>query len=331
VPTPDTVPYPPRWLLAPGNETLLRGAVWSLWSVSDEWVAPLLGRLALRGAAPSPDDGVPTPLSAVVANASVDGLIALGTDEARDELRRLLNELRRRDLLKRIAAALGEEPSDTAARDEAIRREKQRAVRGKANPEPQRDQRSASALARRELAPRLRDVGFTARGRTFRRSHADRVDVVHVASVRGKLSVQIGVWYRAPRRRSSPSVERGEPQPTFGECDVRWRLDTDDLREAALDAEAWLLRWTDTAGTLELLLSDEDGFDAGRLGSPARDRLIGYLAPQAGRPEIAAEHLARAAAFDREQLESWREASGGDVPPEWEAYVEALEADGEAA
>lgn len=331
VPTPDLVFFPPRWLLAPANETLLKGAVWSLRPVSADWLVRLLGRLTLRGAARSPDDGVPTPLSAVVANAAVDGLIEVGTDEARHELRRLLGEIRRRDLLKRIATALGEQPAEMAACDEAIRREKQRAVRAKANPQPQKEQRSASALVRTELAPRLRDSGFTARGRTFWRHHADRVDVLHVTSKRGKLSVEIGVWFRAPRRPTEPPIENGEPYPTYGHCDVRGHLATEDLSEAALDAEAWFLRWTEPAGALALLLSDEDGFSAGALGSPARDRLIGYLAPHAGRAEIAAEHLARAAAFDRELLESRRDIAPGDVTAEWEAWVEGLEADAAAA
>jgi hypothetical protein len=333
VPTPDTVPYPPRWLLAPGNETLLKGAVWSLRNVPDDWVVPLFGRLALRGAAPSPDDGVPTPLSATVANASVDSLIARETDEARDELRRLLSELRRRDLLKRIAASLGESHDATTARDDAVRREKQRAVRAKADPRPQLEQRSLSTRVRTELAPRLRDLGFTAKkGRTFWRHQPDRVEVVHVASRRGEASVRAGVWFRGARERRTPALEDGDAYPSEAACHLLTGIDADDLAQAAVDAETWFLRWDDLAAVLSHLLSDaHEDVHVGGSGSASRDLLIGYLAPKAGRRELAAEHLSRAAAFHRELLENRRSIAPRDVTPDWEAWVDGLEADARAA
>jgi hypothetical protein len=332
VPTPEVIMYPPHWLLAPGNETLLRGAIWSLRSVSADWVVPLLGRLALRGAAPSPDDGVPTPLSAVVANASVDTLIALGTDDARDELRRLLSELRRRDLLKRIAAALDESPEETAARDDAIRKEKQRAVRAKADPLPQQEQRSLSTRVRTELAPRLRDLGFTAKkGRTFWRHQPDRVELIHVASRRGEASVQVGVWFRGARERRPPALEDGEVYPSEAQSHLLTSLDAEDLAQAAVDAETWLLRWDDLGSVLSYLLTDAyEDVHVGGSGSASRDLLIGYLAPKAGRPELAAEHLSRAAEFHRELLENRRGLAAGDVTPDWESWVEGLEADAAA-
>lgn len=332
VPTPDVVAWPPRWLLAPGNETLLKGAAWSLRFVCGDWVVPLLGRLALRGAARSPDDIVTTPLSASVANAAVDTLIALATAEGEAELRRLLYELRRRDLLKRIAAALDESPAETASRDEAIRREKKRAVREKANPRPAAEQRDASTRVRTELAPRLWDLGFTSRsGRTFWRRHVDRIEVLHVASKRGVLSVEAGVWFAAPRRRREPPIPDGELCPSFAQCDLQTRLAPDDLADSALRAEGWFLRFEDRAGVLAFLLSDENEDVAGAPGSPVRDWLIGYLAPHAGRPELAAEHLGRAAAFYREQLEARRDLAPGDMTPDWESWVEGLEADAAAA
>lgn len=334
VATPETVPWPPRWLLAPGNEALLKGAAWSLRLVRADWVVPLFGRLTLRGGARSPDDAVTTSLSASVASAAVDGLIVLGTDESHAELRMLLSELRRRDLLKRIAAALDESPAETAARDEVIRREKQRAVRAKADPRPAREQRNASTRVRSELAPRLWELGFTTRkGRTFWRHRSDRIDVVHVASHRGELSVEVGVWFRAPRRSHPPPDHDGELCPDPVVCDLRAHVDADGLSQSAVEAETWFLHWDDPARVLSYLLSDEDEvkFIGGAPGSPDRDGLIGYLAPLAGHPELAAEHLARAAGFFREQLETRRILAPRDITPEWEAWVEGLEADAAAA
>jgi hypothetical protein len=333
VSTPDAVPWPPRWLLAPGNETLLKGAAWSLRLTPGDWVVPLLGRLTLRGSARSPDDAVTTPLSAAVASAALDSLIALGSGEARDELRRLLSELRRRDLVKRIAAALDEPGPETASRDAVLRREKQRAVRAKADPRPPQAQRDATRRVRTELAPRLWELGFTTRkGRTFWRHHSDRVEVIHVASHRGELSVEVGVWFRAPRRSHPPPAHNGDLYPDTAHCDLRAYVDADDLAQSAVHAETWFLRWEDRGGVLTFLLSDADEgmFVGGAPGSPGRDLLIGYLAPKAGRPELAGEHLARAAEFFREQLEEHRRHAPRDITPEWESWVEGLEADAAA-
>jgi hypothetical protein len=198
VPSPDDVAWPPSWLLAPSNETVLRGAAWAVRGVDAAWVVPLLGRLALRCCASSPDPTVTTALSAPVGSGAIDSLIARSDADAdadaRDELLHLLGEIRRRDVLKRIAAALGEEPAQTAARDTSIRRAKERTVRAKADPGPAREQRVADRVAREELAPHLRAIGFTTRrGRTFWRRHANRIEVVHLASIRGELVLRAGL------------------------------------------------------------------------------------------------------------------------------------------
>ncbi len=144
---------PPAWLLAPDNEAFVRGAIWATAEVGEPWVVPLLGQLALRGAAPSPHPTVTIALSRPVASAAVETLGMIGTPEATRELRTLLAEIRRRDLLKRIAAIVGEPTPETHARDERIRREKRRAVQRRADPEPQERQRLATAAVRRDLAP----------------------------------------------------------------------------------------------------------------------------------------------------------------------------------
>src|SRR6476659_4101369 len=49
---PSGAPWPPAWLVAPPNEPFVRGAAWATVDVREPWVVGLLGRLALRGAAP---------------------------------------------------------------------------------------------------------------------------------------------------------------------------------------------------------------------------------------------------------------------------------------
>jgi hypothetical protein len=214
VPTPETRPWPPSWLLAPGNEDVVRGAVWAIGLAGDSWAVPLLGKLALRCAAASPDPSVTTALSGKVAGAAVQSLIALDTEDARNELRALLGEIHRRDLVKRIGAALG---VPTTGRREQLRAEKGRAVRAKADPHPQLEQRDASRRVRAELAPRLRELGFVALGgRTFWRHRPERVEVLHVGSHRGELAVEVGVWFTAPAEPSRRDGGTTSSTPTAG-------------------------------------------------------------------------------------------------------------------
>ena len=119
--TSSGVPWPPMWLLAPQNEVLARGAAWATADVDEPWVTPLLGRLALRCAAPSPHPTVTTALHrrsrAVPSRRS--------PRSARRRLGRAPGAPRRdpaRDLLKRIAAIVGEPLDETLARDDRVRR-----------------------------------------------------------------------------------------------------------------------------------------------------------------------------------------------------------------
>ena len=90
-PVSSGVPRPPIWLvLAPGNETLVRGAVWAVADVDEARVVPLLGRLALRSAAPSPHPKVTTALCHPAASGAIEALAAIGGPDAHAELRRLL-------------------------------------------------------------------------------------------------------------------------------------------------------------------------------------------------------------------------------------------------
>ncbi len=333
VPTPEDVWWPPSWLLAPGNESILRGAAWTLRVVDGPWVVPLLGRLALRCCASSPDPTVTTALSAPVGNAAVDSLVARrATDpEAHGELVRLLGEIRRRDVLKRIAAAVGEASGQTEVRDEAVRRQKERLVRAKANPAPATEQRAANERVRADLAQRLRDAGFAARrGRTFWRHHANRVEIVHVASVRGALQLQVGVWFASPRRITPPPAENDRQLPGEASCDLRATFAADDLVAASVRAESWFLRWQELDSVLGFLLSedaDDTTWGHGAASSPVREYLIGYLALEAGRGRVARQHLTKAARWFRESLEEHRSSYAPEVVSAREAWIAGIEAD----
>ena len=216
--TSSGVPWPPMWLLAPQNEVLARGAAWATADVDEPWVTALLGRLALRCAAPSPLPTVTTSLSQAVASGAVEALASIGTGPARAELRTLLGEIRRRDLLKRIAAILGEPADETLARDERVRREKRRAVRQNVDPAAKERKRAAAAFVRSDLAPALRRAGFDdSAGRTFWRSLGDRIELLHCKAHRRRAHARARnlVSVRPPSscRRGARGASTPRPDP----------------------------------------------------------------------------------------------------------------------
>ena len=101
------------WLVSPGNAVLLRGCALAARFVDGHDVAGLLGLVALRGGLSHPEQWVTTALCAPAAGAAVDTLGVrrdAGDAEADRQLGLLRDEITRRDLLKRIHAALGEDP-----------------------------------------------------------------------------------------------------------------------------------------------------------------------------------------------------------------------------
>ena len=327
---PSGVPWPPVWLVAPGNEPFVRGAAWAAVDVRDRWVVGLLGRVALRGAAPSPHPKVTTALCHAAASGAVEALAELGGPAARAELRTLLAEVRRRDLAKRIAAALGEPLDAIEARDERLRREKRRLVQLSADPEPRARQRAASAYVRRDLAPMLRAAGFDdSGGRTFWRVLDDRVEVLHCRARTKGLTLELGIWFRfVPRAYPVPEHE-GRVRPGEGHCDLRGRVEvrSDGLEAAGRESALWFARWRPLDAVLRLLRDEAqagDVFGWGASGSPRHRVLTGYLAREVGDRELARGQLALAAAYYRGELE---EHDADDRTPEWEAWVELLEAD----
>ena len=326
---------PPAWLLAPDNEAFVRGAIWATAEVGEPWVVPLLGQLALRGAAPSPHPTVTIALSRPVASAAVETLGMIGTPEATRELHTLLAEIRRRDVLKRIAAIVGEPTPETHARDERIRREKRRAVQRRADPGPQERQRLATVAVRRDLAPPLRQGGFSdSAGRTFWRPLDDRIEVIHCKAHSGGLTLELGVWFRFVPRRAPVEERDGRPRPTAQTCDVLGNVHAwdGDLRVAGEKAEAWFARWRQLTAVLRWLLvgSPSDAVHTlGPRGSATHSLLTGYVAMQLDERAVARRHLGVAAASYREQSDDRRSRQTRGDDPGWDAWVARLEADAE--
>jgi hypothetical protein len=276
---------------------------------------------------------VTTALAHVVASGAVEALALIGTPSAHDELRTLLAEIRRRDLLKRIAAVVGEAPAETATRDDRVRREKARAVGATSDPEPRERQREASAAVRRELAPRLAEAGFDdSAGRTFWRALDDRIEVVHVRAHAGGLTLELGIWFRDVPRKTEPVQRAGRLRPSEFACDLRGSVHawSHELAAAYERSETWFGRFRPLATVIELLLGGRESESAhgfGAPGSPVRALVVGYLARSIGDAETAQPHLDRAAGFFRDQLERYRVDRPAEVTSDWEAWVERLEAD----
>jgi hypothetical protein len=334
--TSSGVPLPPMWLLAPQNEVLARGAAWATADVDEPWVTPLLGRLALRCAAPSPLPTVTTALSQAVASGAVEALASIGTAPARAELRMLLGEIRRRDVLKRIAEIVGEPVDETRARDERVRREKRRAARQNVDPAAKEHKRAAAAFVRHELAPALRRAGFddSAGGRTFWRSLDDRVELLRCKAHRGGLALELGIWFRfVPRLHAVPAHE-GRPRPRQADCDVRGSVQArhDDLSSAGRTSGLWFAGWRPLPVVLRRLLdgtASEEAFGC-TPGSQRHQVLTGYVAREAGDRLTARKELRRVARACRKELEQRRVERPADVTPEWEAWVAQLQANADA-
>jgi hypothetical protein len=329
---PSGAPWPPAWLVAPPNEPFVRGAAWATVDVHEPWVVGLLGRLALRGAAPSPHPKVTTALCHAAASGAIEALAEIGTPAAHAELRTLLGEMRRRDLLKRVAAVLGEPLEATLARDERVRREKRRLVQVPADPEPKERQRAAAQFARNELAPTLHEAGFDdASGRTFWRHLDDRVERLHAKAHRGGLTLELGIWFRfVPRPYSVPEHD-GRERPGELACDLRGNVHawSGNLEAAGRESAFWFARWRPLPVVLRRLrdgTQSDEAFGWGAVGSPQHNVLTGYVARAVGNAEVARAQLSLAAAYYRGELEE--RSTERTTDPEWVAWLERLEGDG---
>ena len=334
VPTPDGIAWPPSWLLAPANETIAKGATWGLRLVAEDWVVPLLGGLALRCSASSPDQHVTTALSAPVGNAAIDSLAALDGEPARAELRRLVEEVRRRDVVKRIAAALGEDASETQARDEKLRMQKRRSLESSRDRSSRLLREDATAIARAELVKLLSRHGFgERRGPSLWRQRDDRVEHVRLGPAEEGLLIETGIAFEAVPRPDAAA------RPRAYACDIEARM-TVDVPHASAELVGtlpavvsllgdWFARFERVEDVVAMLAAAEDssieGLETrlgGAPGSANRALVLGYLAASTGDRVRATRCLAEALAGFRE-----RAVAGGSVSLDLQAWAARIEAD----
>ena len=258
----------------------------------------------------------------------------IGTPEATRELRTLLAEIRRRDLLKRIAAIVGEPTPETHARDERIRREKRRAVQRRADPEPQERQRLATAAVRRDLAPlapperilRLRRADVLACAR-----RPGRGDPLQGPQRRAHARARPLVPVRAPpragsRARRSPAADgavlrRPRQRPRVGRRPPRRRREGGGVVRAMASAQR---RSPLAAGRIAV---GRGAYARGHAARPTHALLTGYVAMQLDETAVARRYLGLAAASYREQFGDRRSRQTRRDDPGWDAWVARLEAD----
>lgn len=299
-------------LLAPSNEDLVRASVLVTPLLPEEpWVPELLGVLARRGAAASHVPGMTAALSLKVASAAVDALAARGTPADRSVLEELLVDLARRDLVKRVGEALGRE-AEAGEREVRLRREKAAAVRSKADPGPREARAAIDRLLRRHLGPTLRGLGFRAGGRTWRRLHDDRVDVIFLGSGDDEISVGYGTRFDAAHPDDEPYPEERTTISDY-HLDIRlrekWGVSPESLDRCARRLEVTVVPFLDTLGRYELaraylehLAGAPPGADTlDNPGSPAVRGVLGLLAYAAGDRPTAVEQLADRVGFAEEQ------------------------------
>lgn len=304
-----TVGFSGGMLFCQGNEDIVRATVLATQRLADEpWVPGVLGVLARRGAATSGLPGMTAALALKVAGAAVDSLAARGAPADRAVLEQLLEDLTRRDLVRRVGAALGRD-EEAARRDEELRREKAAAVRRKADPAPRAARAAVDALIRRHLAPTLRAAGFTGAGRTLRRPHDDRVDLVVLGSSEGHLFVTYGTRFDAAHPADDPFPVRRETARSQ-HLDIRLQEDCrttpEELGRFGTRLAEVVVPFLDSLGRYELVLAFAEhgaGAPEGALQleggpSPATDGLLGLLALSVGDRAAAVDRLRRRVAFE---------------------------------
>lgn len=304
----ESLAYAGGMLFAPGNDDLVRATVLATRGLlAAAWVPPVLGVLARRGAASSLVPGMTAALALKVAGAAVDTLAARGTAGDRVVLEELFEDLSRRDLVRKVGAALGRE-TEAATRDAEIRRTKAAAVRAKSDPAPRQARASADVLLRRHVAPVLRSLGFEGSGRTWRRFHADRVDLVSIGSSGGEVSVRYGVRFDAAHPDGEPHpVEREQVRDGHLDVSLSWecRASEQALTRCAHRIAEEVVPFLDSLGRYDGVRAYlERGTGAPRgswaqdnPGSPASEGVLGLLAVAAGDRPTAVRLLERRLAF----------------------------------
>lgn len=249
-------------LYTPSNEDLVRAAVIATrWLSVEEAPAELLGTLALRGAATMPP--ATESLALRVSTAAIDSLVQRAAPADTAQLERLLEDIRRRDLVRRIGQALGSDAVIRAAtRDRELAQEKAIAVRAKASPVPKIKRAEVDAMLREHIDDTMRDLGFRKSGRTWRRLTDSRVDVVDFYSSGLHMSVQYGVLFPDLHPENGPAMQRDPKRVKPYELDLSiaesgWYADAATLdlmaQRVRLTISPFLLSCGDRAGLADLL------------------------------------------------------------------------------
>jgi hypothetical protein len=298
----------PMRLFSLGNDDLVRATVFAARHVQDDRVPFLLGALARRGAATCGLPGLTDALALKVATAAIDVLGARGTTADRAQLRTLFEDLRRRDLVARLGALLGERDA-SEQRAEVLRREKANDVRRKANPASRQRRAQVEREVRQHFAPVARQHEFTGSGTTMRRHHPDRVDMVAIGIHDGRPQMVFGTRFLA----AHPPDEPGHvPMEKAREVDLDIRL----VDEAVPAGRAGVLAIAARVADVVVPFLDDLGSYAivrdhllhgGRLtgqltdltspGSPHADGILGLVALDAGDTDTAVAALARRLEF----------------------------------
>jgi hypothetical protein len=283
-------------LLTPANERIVCGAAWALGLVASDADVVLLHDVALACAGPA----------RVAARAAVEGLVLAGTHAATEALRGLLGEVSRVSVRERIAEVVEPTATPRRARSDSVR--------------------AFGATFLDALAAR----GFDERkSRECWRISPDRVEAISVRSERGVPLLDVGVTFAAAH-----GGRLGRVKVYY--CDFRGmaRVGEDEDAEAAVTRTLrWFEHWR-PAVVVDFVLSGEGvedvaGFDSSGprgLDTPRANTLVGYLAIEAGRPQLAGPALGRAAEYFRHVLE---QTDPRDA--ELAALVERLEADAAGA
>ncbi|MEV4738037.1 MULTISPECIES: DUF4304 domain-containing protein [unclassified Microbacterium] len=246
-------------LFVAGNDDVVRAAALTArWLTEEEMPAALLGVLVRRGAATRPP-GTES-LALRVASAGIDSLVARDGDADRAELKLLLEDITRRDLVKKIGAALGAEGVAVARdRDALIAKEKARVVRAKSDPLPRLLRADVDRELREHLDDTMRALGFRKDGRTWRRDRGNRIDVVNFSSSGPWVAVQYGVYWTALHPEDGPRHAYDVSRLKAHDLDILiveqgWEAEEDDLVELAVRMRRMISPFLDACGSRRFLV-----------------------------------------------------------------------------
>lgn len=312
-------------LYAPSNEDLVRAAVIAGRAIDAiEVPSEVLGALVRQGAETRPPST--ESLALRVASAAVDTLAQRGADSDLAELERLLDDISRRDLLKRIGAALGPEAVARAdQRDADLKKQKAAAVRAKASPIPKLLRGEVDRMLEERVNATMRELGFRKSGRTWRRWVDGRVELVDFYSSDLYMSVQYGVLFEGLHPEDGPAVQRDPKRVKPFELDLLvsdtgWFADDDvlDLLAERVRTEIvpFLQRCGDRTALFELLLHGVGLPPVARRSDP-RFRETDYSVSLRRTPAQSNVLLGALACIDgdRAAAESWLGAADRQVDP----------------